>query len=112
MPGPGNFLSCSFCRSSQEQVKKLIAGSGGYICDACVSRANAVITGPGPPVSTPIATIQQVRDEAGAARCSFCGKHRYQVVAMASASDARIICNECLELCDEIVSEEPPTPRQ
>lgn len=55
-----------------------------------------------------IATIQQVSDEAGSQQCSFCGKRRYQVAAMASADDARIICNECLELCGELASEEPP----
>ena len=29
-------LKCSFCGKSQEQVKKLIAGPGVYICDECV----------------------------------------------------------------------------
>jgi nucleoside phosphorylase len=69
-----------------------------------------VIAGHGHTASTPIATIQQVSDEAGAEQCSFCGKHRYQVAAMASAGDTRIICDECLELCDEILSDEPPMP--
>jgi hypothetical protein len=30
---------------------------------------------------------------------------------MASAGEMRIICDECLELCEAIVSEEPPMPR-
>jgi hypothetical protein len=64
---------------------------------------------PGQTVSTPIAAIQQVTHEVGTEACSFCGKHRYQVSAMASAGDTRI-CDECLELCDEIFSEEPPVP--
>ena len=38
------------------------------------------------------------------------GKHRHQVAAMASAGDTRIICDKCLEFCDEIVSDEPPVP--
>jgi ATP-dependent Clp protease ATP-binding subunit ClpX len=29
-------LKCSFCGKSQEQVRKLIAGPGVYICDECV----------------------------------------------------------------------------
>lgn len=29
-------LSCSFCGKSQDQVKRLIAGPGVYICDECV----------------------------------------------------------------------------
>jgi ClpX C4-type zinc finger len=55
--------------------------------------------------STPISTIRPVSDNAGAEQCSFCGKHRHQVAAMASTEDARI-CNECQELCDEILIEE------
>lgn len=29
-------LNCSFCGRSQEEVDKLIAGSGVYICNHCV----------------------------------------------------------------------------
>jgi ATP-dependent protease Clp ATPase subunit len=105
MPGSGGFLACSFCGKSQKQVKKLIAGPGVYICDRCIGGAHAVIAEPGQTVSTPIATIQQVSEEAGAQQCGFCGKPRHRVAAMAS-TNARI-CNECLELCDEIVDEEP-----
>jgi ATP-dependent protease Clp ATPase subunit len=104
-----NRLSCSFCGKNQKQVKKLIAGADAYICDGCVSRAYAVIAEPGRTVPTPIATVQMVSDEAGAEQCSFCGKRRDRVAAMASADDRRI-CGECLELCDEILSEEPPIP--
>lgn len=111
VPELGNLLSCSFCGKNQKQVTKLIAGPHGYICDGCVSQVHAVIAGPGRTASTPLATIQQVRHEAGAEQCSFCGKHRYQVAAMASAGDMRI-CDECLELCEEILSEEPPMPRR
>jgi ATP-dependent protease Clp ATPase subunit len=109
VPDSGVLLSCSFCGKNQKQVKKLIAGPGAYICDRCVSDAHAVTAESGRMVSTPIATIQQVSDETGAGQCRFCGKHRHQVAAMASAGDARI-CNECLELCDEISGEEPPIP--
>ena len=30
-------LKCSFCGKSQDQVKKLVAGPGIYICDECIS---------------------------------------------------------------------------
>lgn len=112
VPDSGSLLSCSFCGNTQQQVKKLIAGPHAYICDDCVSRTHAVIAGHGHTASTPIATIQQVGDEAGAEQCSFCGKRRYQVAAMASAGDTRIICDECLGLCEEILRDELPTPRQ
>jgi ATP-dependent protease Clp ATPase subunit len=103
--GSGDLLTCSFCGKSQKQVRKLIAGPQVYICDGCLGPVHAVIAEPSRTVSTPIATIQQVSDEAGAEQCSFCGKPRRQVAAMTSTGDARI-CNECLELCDQIVDEE------
>jgi ATP-dependent protease Clp ATPase subunit len=109
VPGSGDQLSCSFCGKSKKQVKVMIGAPHGYICDGCVSRAHAVIAEPGGTASTPIAAIQQISDEAGAQPCGFCGKRRHQVAAMASAGDTRI-CNECLELCDEILSEVPPVP--
>ncbi len=31
-----NALCCSFCGKSQEEVKKLVAGRGVYICDECI----------------------------------------------------------------------------
>ena len=36
-------LKCSFCGKSQEQVKKLIAGPGVYICDECVDLCNEIL---------------------------------------------------------------------
>ncbi|HTT27330.1 MAG TPA: ClpX C4-type zinc finger protein [Solirubrobacteraceae bacterium] len=46
-------------------------------------------------------------------RCSFCGKPRSQVASLvAGPTPAIAICNECVALCAEIVSEEtePPPP--
>ncbi len=38
MPGrPDDKVRCSFCGKTQDQVKKLIAGSNNvYICDECI----------------------------------------------------------------------------
>src|SRR2546429_9725172 len=36
-------LLCSFCGKSQRQVKKLIAGPGGYICDEGIDLCNEII---------------------------------------------------------------------
>jgi ATP-dependent Clp protease ATP-binding subunit ClpX len=46
----GDLLHCSFCRKSQKQVKKLIAGPGVYICDECVTLCYEIVAeelGPG-----------------------------------------------------------------
>ena len=36
-------LHCSFCRKSQRQVKKLIAGPQAFICDECVDICNDIL---------------------------------------------------------------------
>ncbi|MEW5866678.1 MAG: ATP-dependent Clp protease ATP-binding subunit ClpX [Bacillota bacterium] len=36
-------LKCSFCGKVQDQVKKLIAGPGVYICDECIELCNEII---------------------------------------------------------------------
>ena len=102
--GAGELL-CSFCGTHQKQVKKLICGPDVFICDRCTDRAHAVLATDGITASTPIAVIRQVSYEGSDGWCGFCGKHRHRVAAMAAAGDARI-CNECLDLCDEIVSDE------
>jgi ATP-dependent protease Clp ATPase subunit len=80
-------LHCSFCDRSQKQCLKLIAGPGVYICDGCVTQARTW-----PPLPYP-----------GRA-CGFCGNwdaKRRQV-----ARGPATICDECLQLCVEIIEEE------
>ncbi|MEW6307672.1 MAG: ATP-dependent Clp protease ATP-binding subunit ClpX [Bacillota bacterium] len=36
-------LKCSFCGKAQEQVKRLVAGPGVYICDECIELCNEII---------------------------------------------------------------------
>ena len=36
-------MKCSFCEKSQNEVKKLVAGATGYICDECIVLCNEVI---------------------------------------------------------------------
>lgn len=36
-------LKCSFCGKSQDQVRKLIAGPGVYICNECVELCNEIL---------------------------------------------------------------------
>mgnify|MGYP000806309160 CR=1 FL=1 len=36
-------LRCSFCGKNQEQVKRLIAGPGVYICDECIELCSEII---------------------------------------------------------------------
>ena len=58
-----DLVKCSFCGKSQQQVGKLIAGPGVYICNECVRLCNDIIEKEG------IAT-----QEAGRFRSSHAGR--------------------------------------
>ena len=36
-------VRCSFCGKAQENVRKIVAGPGVYICDECVDLCNNII---------------------------------------------------------------------
>ena len=36
-------LKCSFCSKTQEQVRRLVAGPGVYICDECIELCQEII---------------------------------------------------------------------
>lgn len=100
---PGGFLCCSFCGRDQKHVKKLIAGTGVYLCDRCLPRADGVLA-TGRTDAAVTGSIQAVGEEARAERCGFCGKRRAQVAGMVAAERARI-CDQCLRLCREMSDE-------
>ena len=37
-------LTCTFCKKTEHQVRKLVAGPGVYICDACIEMAHQIIS--------------------------------------------------------------------
>lgn len=43
MTETADLLKCSFCGKSQKQVRKLIAGSGVFICNECIELCNEII---------------------------------------------------------------------
>jgi ATP-dependent Clp protease ATP-binding subunit ClpX len=61
---------CSFCGKSQEQVRKLIAGQGVYICDECITLCQEIIDeemletprAPGKPKAAKIPNPRQIKD--------------------------------------------------
>jgi hypothetical protein len=139
---------CSFCGREQQQVRKLVAGPGVYICDPCIMAAVGVTASGRPardPALEPVPAGSQLV-------CSFCAKTLSQVKALVSAParekrqsvDAELtpatgdrtrspelggrpderaappdgsasppdesglpaICDQCLGLCGEILSEQ------
>jgi len=106
----GNELTCSFCGRSQREVRKLIAGPGCYICEACIEVIEGVASG-GNPARTRLGPVHAVPEQDERARCSFCGKHRCLVAGLAAGPSEPgtghpAICTECVSLCNEILAEE------
>ena len=56
-------LKCSFCGKSQEQVRKLIAGPGVYICDECVELCNEILDEELIEAANPMSAAQSPADE-------------------------------------------------
>lgn len=110
---PDTDLACTFCARPQSRVRKLIAGPGTYICDACVELAAGVVSS-GSAAGTQLGPVHAVPEQNGGVRCRFCDKHRDQVTGMAAMppesggkiSGPAAICVECLSLCAEIIAEE------
>jgi ATP-dependent Clp protease ATP-binding subunit ClpX len=59
-------LKCSFCGKTQKQVRKLIGGSGVYICNECIELCNEIIEeelSPAPHASdTPLPKPREIHD--------------------------------------------------
>jgi hypothetical protein len=97
-----NKIRCSFCNVSQTETKKLIAGPGVYICGDCVATAGDVVA-----TAAPAKGPRQVvlRPAAGEPHeCQFCGKASTYVAQVVKGGRGRI-CDECLQLCTEILRE-------
>jgi hypothetical protein len=53
-------LRCSFCRKSDAEVAKLVAGPGVHICDECVAVASRLMDAPpAPPPSSEHRSLRQ-----------------------------------------------------
>jgi hypothetical protein len=107
---------CSFCGRPRDVCAKLIAGPGVFICDRCVAQATRPsVEAPGEGWSEGFMRLEASASEA---RCSFCGKDVRQGVFLVAGGlagapagkfgDLPRICDECLDLCLEILAETPP----
>jgi hypothetical protein len=109
-------LRCSFCDRPQDEVQKLIAGPGAYICDECVDLGSLAIQEQARQWND-LTTIK-LADPAAKPRCNFCGKELKKVKGIVTPEggepvEARVkICNECLDLCNEIMTEEGHRPKK
>jgi hypothetical protein len=58
-------LRCSFCRKTEDQISKLVAGPGWvlgpriYICNECVAEASSIMQGNPPPAPPAFRSLLQ-----------------------------------------------------
>jgi ATP-dependent protease Clp ATPase subunit len=83
-------LRCSFC-GKQSRVEKLLIGPNVYICFECATTFAHLPKD---------AALAEARSEG----CSFCGKQAREVDIVLGSEQARI-CNECLDICQEIMAD-------
>jgi ATP-dependent protease Clp ATPase subunit len=57
-------LRCSFCRRSDKDVAKLVAGASGYICDTCARQAVRIMETPPPSQTTPARSANESHERA------------------------------------------------
>lgn len=57
--GRRKYTRCSFCGKGQDQVRKLVAGPGVFICDGCIELCNEVLAMEDGPHDQPPADTRQ-----------------------------------------------------
>ena len=87
---------CSFCFKSQHEVRKFIAGMNMYICNECVEVGVGLVAG-----DDVEAEVQAGQEHV---HCSFCDKPLGEVATIVAGPGTNI-CNECIDLCVEIITE-------
>jgi len=78
-------LRCSFCKRRFTQVQKLMASSGGFICDTCVIDARSF----------------GFEKEA---TCGLCGI--LKAAKCIPPGEESFICQDCCNLCEQILAKE------
>ncbi len=96
-------LRCTFCNISAADTKKLVAGPGVYICEGCIAAGGEVVASGEPAKGPRQVLLRPAHGEAHA--CGFCGKPPVDVTAVVKGGRSRI-CDECLDLCQQILDEE------
>lgn len=86
---------CSFCNAAPGGTERLVTGPGVFICHACITAAEEVVTSGQPARGPRQVVLRDTRDKGQP--CQFCGKLPAQVGAMVSGGRGRI-CQECLDL--------------
>ena len=111
----GEVLQCSFCRKTQEDVHKLIAGPTGFICDECVEVCVDIIVDDSTRHAVPedSAVGQHWRSVAERLRpsksvtCSLCGNLALEH-EMLRIENRGMICGRCADAVEDALARGRP----
>src|ERR1700728_3151160 len=110
-------IKCTFCGKTQDEVAKVIARPSVFICNDCVEICNVVLQDakvmvePKPTHIQPVGSLDprlenpKLNFTQDCQKCSFCAKSPKQIDGFVGDEEV-CICNECVGLCNEILSEE------
>ncbi len=96
-------LACTYCRRPQDKVARLIAGPKVFICDACITISEQILSGA---TGSAHGFLVLAREDTKA-RCSFCGKRRTSERQLLTGPSANV-CGECLGVCRQILIDSAP----
>ena len=105
MPEKPDNLYCTFCGKAPREVRKLIAGPRVSICDECIKKCNDIIAQEAMKSAREDEPRRRVKPSSPALCCSFCGKQQHEAQTLIAGPSA-YICDECIGLCNDIISEE------
>jgi len=105
-------LRCSFCKKSQDEVRKVIAGPTVFICDECVEVCLDIILDdtrfregpPGPPDQRQLSLATK---SGGVGACSLCGK-RELGQHLLPIEGRGLLCGECADAIEDVLSRGRP----
>ncbi|MFZ2955891.1 MAG: ankyrin repeat domain-containing protein [Candidatus Ozemobacteraceae bacterium] len=92
----GKGIQCTFCKKSQEVIKKIISGPDVNICNECIVACLPLIYGASQGMDS--------TNKEETLACHFCGKSLVVLEKLVVGPECSI-CGECLDLCREILSE-------
>lgn len=93
-----NIIFCSFCRKSQDEVKKLISGTGVFICNECVTECQEVVYEDQKKSKSGKIVVTDDIDS----NCSFCETSQKKVNNLLAGSEF-FICYNCIDTCLSVI---------
>ena len=118
--GSDDSLRCSFCRTRQDKVGKLISNPPSdypraYICDECIAVCNSILDDDRKErPSGRAATQVKLANSGDSLSCSFCRKGQDAVGKLISNPSSKYprvyICDECIAVCNSILDDDGSGP--